>query len=260
MKDFKVYQASGILTELVKNASDVRKTEQTISGGVVSFTSDVQTRMKIVVDIDSTGCTSCNVTITGKNQYDSETVITEHAINASGVIVSINDGGYSPLIPVEVGETYTFSAYSGINSTWTRRLHFYDSDGNWVSQAGSTANVVPLNSRYEITALVPAGVAYVRFSYAYGTVGQRKDYNEQFEKAPTASDYEQYIGTTISVTFPNEAGIVTDGTLTIDYNGAVTLETGGQTYILTSISPIDTLIGDNNIWADSGTVSVTYKI
>lgn len=156
-----------------------------------------------------TGWTGCEATRTGKNLYDSETAITGYAINASGVIVEVADGAYSPLIPVEVGEKYTFSAYSGNSNSWTRRLHFYDSDGNWVSQAGYSSNYVPLDSRYEITALVPSGVSYARFSYDYGYSNQRKDYNEQFEKAPSASDYEQYQGTTFSATSePNQCPLL----------------------------------------------------
>ena len=116
------------------------------------------------------------------------------------------------------------------------------------------------------------------------------------ELGSTATDYSPYTGNTYSITFPTEAGTVyggtldvTSGTLTVDmgfiasYNGetlpsewisdrdkyvaGTTPTTGAQVcyklsqavvYTLTH-TEINSLLGDNNVWADAGNTEVTYR-
>ena len=118
----------------------------------------------------------------------------------------------------------------------------------------------------------------------------------QIELGSTATAYEPYQGSTYDITFPTEAGTVyggslnvTTGVLTVDraqiasYNGetlpgewisdrdvyaqGTTPTTGAQvvyelappvTYQLTP-QEIRTLLGTNNIWADTGDTAVGYK-
>ena len=118
----------------------------------------------------------------------------------------------------------------------------------------------------------------------------------QIELGSTATDYEPYQGETYDITFPSEAGTVyggsldvSNGVLTVDkaqiasYNGetlpgkwisdrdvyaaGASPTTGAQvvyelatpvTYHLTP-QEIITLLGQNNIWADTGDTSVTYR-
>lgn len=116
------------------------------------------------------------------------------------------------------------------------------------------------------------------------------------EKGSAETAYEPYQGETYDITFPSEAGTVYGGTLdvmngvlTVDraqiasyagetlpstwisdrdvYSAGATPTTGAQvvyelathvTYHLTS-QEITTLLGQNNIWADTGDTSVTYR-
>lgn len=233
MKDFKVYQTSGMLNFLVHKASDVRKTEQTLSGDIVSFTADAQSPIKIIVDIDSTGWTGCEVTRTGKNLCDpSKRTI------AGTIAKWYANTGF--LLHKDV--TYAFSSDLDYGTGYIRRLN-----GDTVLKQGNVPfTYTPSNDE----------IIYLQWYSSSGATSVKA----QLEIASSATEFEEYQGTTLSITFPDEVGSVTDGTLTIDYDGAVTLETGGQSYTLTSVSPIETLVGDNNIWADTGEVSVTYLI
>ena len=120
--------------------------------------------------------------------------------------------------------------------------------------------------------------------------------NIQLELGSTATDYEPHAGQTYDIAFPTEAGTVyggtldvTTGVLTVDraqiasyagetlpstwisdrdvYSAGATPTTGAQvvyelatpiTYHLTP-QEITTLLGQNNIWADTGDMSVTYR-
>ena len=120
--------------------------------------------------------------------------------------------------------------------------------------------------------------------------------NIQLELGSTATDYEPYQSETYDIEFPTEAGTVyggsldvTTGVLTVDraqiasyagetlpstwisdrdvYSAGATPTTGAQvvyelatpqTYQLTP-TEIRTLLGQNNIWADTGDTAVTYR-
>lgn len=137
-------------------------------------------------------------------------------------------------------------------------------------------------------------VVAIRFNWT--TTGTFSVSNFQAEFGSTATDYSPYTGDTYPITFPAEAGTVyggtldvTNGTLTVDrafiasYNGetlpsewisdrdkyvaGTTPTTGAQvvyklatpiTYTLTP-TEIKSLLGDNNIWADTGNTEVTYR-
>jgi len=138
-------------------------------------------------------------------------------------------------------------------------------------------------------ATVPTNAAYYRLNAPrVGTT------NIQIE-SKEYSDYEQYKGNTYSVSWETEAGAVYGGMLDVakgkltvrpyyaSYNGealvgpwvssmdvytegatptvgAQVVDMGGtqQTYQLTP-TEVKTLLGANNIWADTGNVSVTYR-
>lgn len=130
---------------------------------------------------------------------------------------------------------------------------------------------------------------------ASGSVDANKIKTVQVELGSTATAYEPYQGETYDITFPSEAGTVyggsldvTTGMLTVDraqiasyagdtlpstwisdrdvYSAGATPTTGAQvvyelatsqTYQLTP-TEIRTLLGQNNIWADTGDTTVTY--
>lgn len=270
MKDFKVYQTSGMLNFLVSEASDVRRKEQTLSGDIVSFTADEQSPLKIVVDIDSTGCTWCNIyqtgaAIWGGTEISDVFVANGGAINTQAERTSISSANIDNVVlfnaPFKENTRYTLilDCYKS-NGTTDRNsnIYFYYTDGTrssiLLTQPVGTEQVVVATSEENKTLDKIQGVNVA------GTIVVYYNKSGLFEGVLTESDFDPYVGTTFPISWQTEAGTITDGTLTIDYDGSVTLETGGQTYTLTSISPIETFIGDNNIWSDAGPVSVTYPI
>ena len=117
----------------------------------------------------------------------------------------------------------------------------------------------------------------------------------QLELGSTATDYEPYTGTTLPIIFPSSAGTVYGGSLDVlagtltvthgqisSYNGetlpgawisdrdvytaGTTPTTGAQVVyelaepVVYQLTPeqVETLLGVNNIWADCGSVEVTY--
>lgn len=253
MKDFKVYQTSGMLNFLVSEASDVRKKEQTLSGDIVSFDADAESPVKIVVDIDSTGWTGCKVTKTGENLLPSEA---QDVSNWSPG--TPETGGYKFWrCNLPSGTYYIHSPHEvPYNDNLYMRAVVYDAIGGYTRQY--IYHPIALDENRDVLGVtIPQG-GYLQLERYGNEEGAFTD--NLWITISENTPYSAYSGTTITVTFPDEVGTITDGTLTIDYDGSVTLKTGGQTYTLTSVSPIETLIGDNNIWADAGEVSVTYPI
>ncbi len=124
---------------------------------------------------------SCHTT-TCANLFDPATT-TDGYIDDSGVIHSSNTYKYSALIPVVVGKTYTWSGTNNSSTAVNKRLHGYDSNGNWVEQL-QVVNVK--NAPYSVTATIPNGVAFVRLS---GIRTDTPDTNVQIEEGSTATAY-----------------------------------------------------------------------
>lgn len=286
MRDFKVYQASGLLNFLVSEATDVRKKEQTLTGNIISFVADEQTAVKIVANIDSeTGLTGCNIWHTGTNLCDlaDAGIGTKSLYNLSSGTISIGGSGatLSGTNPIEITNTTTWRGavffskpmksgqqckiryrITGTSPSNIKRTTYIVDESNAivskVNYSASPGHDVDYVYTQNVTAVSDGDKAV----FAVESANQQTItiYDLSFNYPSTDTSYHAYSGTTYPISWQTEAGTITDGTLTIDYDGSVTLKTGGQTYTLTSISPIETLIGDNNIWSDAGPVSVTYPI
>lgn len=175
---------------------------------------------------------------------------------------------------------------NGLRSAW------YFTDENYiVTRVAGTMNI---NPPYVLT---PAeGEKYLIWYINSSAPGTITLDSPMLELSSTATAYEPYQGEIYSITFPSEAGTVyggtldvTTGVLTVDraqiasyagetlpstwisdrdvYSAGATPTTGAQvvyelatpiTYHLTP-QEITTLLGQNNIWADTGDMSVTYR-
>lgn len=168
------------------------------------------------------GHTECNVIRCWKNLLNSATNVIDKGINGSGTIVNstgARGGNYTQAIKVNAGESYVFSAINEDSGQWTRRLHGYDDNGNWVAQLGyiGDSSGIHVGTRYQISVVVPEGVAEIRASY------MKKDIDAQFERGSTASEYESYTATYINVSWQSEAGTVYSGTIDV-INGKLTVD------------------------------------
>ena len=122
----------------------------------------------------------------GKNLLNVDTNTTGYSIGATGNIVQMENGNYTDLIPVTVGQQYTFSAKSGVSSNETRRMHGYDSNGTWVQQIDYKSGSIAVGTVYSFGGTIPSGVSFVRVSYI------KIDTEAQLELGSTATSYDPY--------------------------------------------------------------------
>lgn len=147
-----------------------------------------------------------------------------------------------------------------------------------------------------VSVTAPDGAMYLRITIQQSVDGTFSYNNIQLELGSTATDYEPYSGQTYSITFPSEAGTVYGGTLDVtkgelvvdraqiaSYNGEAlpstwisdrdvyasgTTPTIGAQVVYKLASPITysltpqeitSLLGTNNVWADTGDSDVEYR-
>ena len=242
---------------------------ETATGNPVTFTAKAAALRQLVVSMtpqqDLHGYSNPWPAGGGKNKLDKDTNVLNKAINASGVIVDSggsNPGNYTDLIAVNAGQTYTLSAVSGTGTQWSRRVHAYDSNGDWVRQidAISTSSGIAEGTPYTITFTPETGDSYIRYSYP------KLDYNAQLELG-SATSYAPYSNicpitgydsltvyqsgedtsdpTTIPVTIPTPPGTVYSGTLDV------------VTGVLTVTHKKITLNGSETSWS---TINNRYEI
>ena len=172
------------------------------------------------------------------------------------------------------------------------RSAYYVTDKDYIVKRRSGS----MNEQPQWIIDVEQGDAYLFWYMNTSNAGTMVVTAPQIELGSTATAYEPYQSETYDITFPTEAGTVyggtldvTNGVLTVDraqiasyagetlpstwvsdrdvYSAGATPTTGAQvvyelatpiTYHLTP-QEITTLLGQNNIWADTGDMSVTYR-
>lgn len=238
------------------------------------------------------GWTGAQVTRCGENLCNPATIIIGSYVRAGntsesrplGEQAESSQWNCSDFIRVNPSTQYTTSVpyYSSASAAG---LVFFDSFKSAIS------GIPTVSQRDRIfTFTTPSNCSYLRFSWNYlnGT-------NVQLAVG-TDSSYTPYTGTTYPITFPSEAGTVYGGELDVKsgvlrvtdaniasyagetinepwissmdvYSAGATPTTGAQvvyklatplTYQLTP-TEVTTLLGVNNIWADTGDVKVWYK-
>lgn len=215
--------------------------------------------VSVEVPYSAEGYQSVSVTRCGKNLYDAQTypLISGYWINTStggalsntefAATVSNQAGVFR--IPVLRGVTITLNNRpGGMNPGFV----FYRADRAYIS--GLKNNGMPKNTPWTFT--VPLNAYYLAFT----TSAEKKD-EAQLELGSTATDYEPYNGDTYTITLPADfyGGTVdlTAGTVTSLYaqDGSLLPEP-----VVSDIDPvtIPILAGVNNLWADVGTMTVSY--
>ena len=229
------------------------------------------------------GWTGAEVTRTGKNLFDKATVQPGYIDDVDGGQKSQSSSAYyecTDYIRVEGGMS-VYIRSEQVNSMWGA---WYDSEKRFISGVANYANKV-------ITA--PATAEWLRLTIRRYGSGDVDTFGVNYPATDT--EYHAYQGQTYSVTFPSSAGTVyggtldvTNGTLTVthgqisSYNGetlpgawisdrdvytaGTTPTTGAQVVyelaepVVYQLTPeqVETLLGVNNIWADCGSVEVTY--
>ena len=231
------------------------------------------------------GWTGANVQRTGANQWDEQWEVgtinstTGLKNDATNRIRSKNK------CPIKGGEQYF--AVTPMANNAVGGIFFYDANDTYLGAIYAT----PSYNNGLFTA--PSNAAYfmITLPTSYGTT---YNHDESVNHPSTDQSYHAYNGTTYPISWPT-AGTVYGGELDVttgvlkaypyyaSYNGealvgpwvssmdkyvaGTTPTTGAQvvdfggtptTYQLTP-TQVSTLLGENNVWADTGAVSVTYR-
>lgn len=105
--------------------------------------------------------------IPGDNLINQNNNVEGYYIGANGTITAQAGDWYTELIPVSQGDHIYVKGYHNQTDNGNKRLHGYNASGVWSRQLNFAA--VPARSTlpayYETDAVIPAGVAYIRFSY-----------------------------------------------------------------------------------------------
>ena len=145
------------------------------------------------------GWTGCNVTRTGKNLLDIDSVIPGAVDENTGAVVPNTSNKVTPLIGCEPDTTYIISGF--VNGM---RPKYYKSSAEYIGQATSTT----LD-----TFTTPADCHFMRIQSS--NAAWNNAVNPQLELGSIATNYEPYQGTVYPITFPTEAGTVYGGTLDV---------------------------------------------
>lgn len=176
-----------------------------------------------------------NVTIVpGKNLANPNTNIQGYYISANGAVTAQAGDWYTDLIPVSQGDHIYVSGYHNQTDNGNKRLHGYKLDGTWKQQL--TFAAVPAKSTlpayYACDATVPAGVAYVRFSY-------RMQDTDVMLQIGTQDPYEPYGEQYAFNTHTAPLTITKTGESTSTYNLQIPSMYGGNVDVLSGVVNIN---------------------
>lgn len=157
-----------------------------------------------------------SVGVKTKNLFDKNNVVENYYYNPSGEYVAVSSTYLSDYIPVSA-VSYTLSS----NGSSNRRINFFDSNKQWISQSLSTA---------ETYSFTPTDTTcYVRISF---NTNVNKEL-VQLEKGATATAYEPY-GYKIPVTITQDNAFDCMTAEQIYTNGILILERGANSLKVTT--------------------------
>ena len=229
-----------------------------------------------------TGWTGCKVFYPGLDITRGLSVVLNKYISTSGVETdSSTDLSHTDYFPVTPGTALYFSSYWDELPGSAPSIAFYDASKTFKSPRKYFYSGSPYKGKigYNFAALtVPSGCYYAILNFNYGlrdrmvltdkdptisypteagTVygGTVDAVNGKLKAAPYYASYngEALVGPWISSMDVYAQGATpTLGAQVVDMGGAVT------SYDLSDVPEITTLFGENTIWADCGSVTVTY--
>ena len=210
------------------------------SGEIANFNTALACPLEIESEfgVDAGGIGAINLVKCGGNFFDVSTY--------TSITPFIDISG------LRLGSTYTICAK---NTTNIRLYKIAVGAGSSAIWTGST----PAGSSFTVTqAMLDIGRLYIiNMSYAGASVSEVQDakISLNYGNDSTYHEYTTPITTLINLgdTYYN------GGKVTIDKNGHRTLTVDDQTVALTDGEPINALVGDNNVYCDTGNTTVQYK-
>lgn len=246
---------------------------ESASGAVANFpdgADDVPVKSLIAnIDYkDTTGFSAVNVTRTGKNLLNpSASVYYNYTINEDGTTNTSNANKRICTDFIKCDASKTLVASSDVKPSTSASVYdfvevaFYDKDKNYISRVSQTYQNTPL------VAVPPSNAAFMKYAeygnlFIAATPAYFRDYQRQLAYEESATDYEPYQGISATIDL---GGTIYGGSVDIT-NGTLTSTkaqdgTDLPDPVVIQISPteLSTLKGVNNIWADTGDVTVEYR-
>ena len=216
----------------------------TASGSIANFDTELNLPLEIEADIsdDVNGVTNLNIIKRGINLWDEVTEL--GTIDATTGENTPSNTAYRTknFIPVKPNmQIYVVKPLVNLG------FRFYGKNKNYLSSL-----VVYVN--YNIT--IPNDCYYVRF-HNTSTPTYNNDISINYPN--TEHDYHAYNNSSDINNINLGGTYYNGGTLTIDKDGHRTLTADGQTVTLPDGEPINALVGVNNVYCDTGDITVQYK-
>ena len=245
----------GAINEVNSAVEDLYLTETTGKDTIATFKSDLEkplVNLTIDIDYNESGITEVNISHRGSNMC--EEVFESGFINASGAEtasqVSIRSKNYNVCTPGQEFFAATFSDPACY-------LMFYDASKTFIERKQA--------NNQKVTASATAH--YFRFScYNYGQ-GTYDAVNKPVSINLPSSDTTYHAYSNVVKTVDISDYTIYGGTLEITPDGATLTSTKNadgtdkvtpDVYQLSGVTDISTLLGINNIFADTGDVNVSY--
>ena len=209
----------------------------TLTGSIVTFNSQYALPLKShTVDIDSvSGVSAINIGVVGKNWLNNPGQTTT---SGSYIINNVN-------VPMVTNHYVLSFEFLGTNNSSSLRIN--DENGTAIFTTSKTI----VNGHNEFLLNLPSNGSFVKlYSNAVGTYS-----NFQIELGNQFTTYEPYIGNTYTTI--NIGQTVNEATYNARTGVLEVTQPSVQTIQLPPC-PIETLLGENNIWADTGDTTLSY--
>lgn len=242
--------------------------QDTVSGAIANFPdgSNNYPVVELVANIDykQEGSTECNISKQGKNLFDKNNANIVTGYIGTSAFSEGNANAKTIYIPITPGVTYTVSKTAG------QRFQIATSNVIPTNGATYTSRQSQSGSTTSLTITAGSNDTYLwAWIFLAGTdTGTLEDMvnSVQIEVGSTATAYEPYSAPEVkTISWESEAGTVYGGTLNVTTGELTsTLDSSGDplpTPEVYQLEPeeVKTLLGVNNIYADTGNVSVTYR-
>ena len=249
MIDNKTIRKVIMLNKMLPSGSPTYENREA-EGAVANFTTNtVQPFVKCECTIDATesGTSALNVTRTGANVWDEETLDGYYDRNNQGAYIESSAYLCSKnLISVKPNASYFWCV--DFSANFQGRILYFDIDGNYLSASESNA------PKHAFT--TPNDCYFIHwYLYKPDTYTYNNDVSINYPSTDTS--YHAYTGSTTTINLDETAyGGSVD---VIAGTGRIIDEHGNLVYTLFEPVSISALEGVNNVWCDTGDIEVTYK-
>ena len=228
----------------------------TASGSIANFNTALAWPLEIEAEFGAeiSGVSAINVTACGKNLFNPANITTGTIENNKWVITGTGGSRKAIDFIFSPNTQYTFSGHevqAVANKNARLRVVYTD---NSVVNIWTDSTIDGLDFSY--TTNSSKSVKEVIFDYS-ASGGSVEISNFQIEIGAAASSYEPFNGSTTLINLGDT--YYNGGEVNIDKSGHRTLTADGQTVTLPDGEPINAFVGINNVYCDTGDITVQYK-